>query len=185
MPLVLAADALEISACRLTVASRGLLSQLWAILERTYPNARRRGNWCSPFAMNGPFRRVANATASALELAYPHKGDMALSQLFECMERTAGVTASGCLGTLGTVGANADAVIRLCDGLPGYTPYTFERESPDAGVLSCGRYSKTHGAQRATAYAVMPAEVDQLPDLTASLNPAPIPHSQRVGTPQP
>jgi type IV secretory pathway TraG/TraD family ATPase VirD4 len=59
--------------------------------------------------------------------------------------------------------------------------HTSESESRDGGFLSPRRYSKTQSFQHVTEYAVMPAELEQLPDLTGYLKPASRPHWLRIG----
>ncbi len=59
--------------------------------------------------------------------------------------------------------------------------HTSMSESRDGGFLSPRRYSKTRSLQHVTEYAVMPAELEQLPDLTGYLKLASRPHWLRVG----
>jgi Type IV secretion-system coupling protein DNA-binding domain len=58
--------------------------------------------------------------------------------------------------------------------------HTSESESRDGGFLSPRRYSKTQSLQHVTEYAVMAAELEQLPDLTGYLKLASRAHWLRV-----
>lgn len=59
--------------------------------------------------------------------------------------------------------------------------HTSESESRDAGLLSPRRHSRTQSVQHVTELAVLPGELEQLPDLMGYLKLASHPHWLRVG----